>query len=148
MAELKISRKKSTALISDINYMLAQCKVDAIDRTPATELAFAEMIAATLPVAGQGQDVAQFYRGTVLDGVKDFLDQLCELVQINQEQTLLAVWGCYSYRMSIIAPLTLSDVRPCIGRYVAKMPVRHADMIKKYPDLADNYWAISNTIYA
>lgn len=148
MAELKISRKKSTTLISDVNYMLSACKVDAVDRTPATELAFAEMIAATLPIAGAGQDVAQFYRGTVLQGVKDFLDQLCELIQINQEQTLLAVWGVYSYRMSIIAPLTLNDVRPCIGRYIAKLPVRHAEMVKKYPDLNENYWAIGNTIYA
>lgn len=148
MAELKLNRKKSVVLISDLNYLLSTCKVDAIDRTPVTELAFAELIAATLPLAGPEQDVQQFYRTTVMDGVKSFLDQLCELVQINHEQCMLAVWGVYSYRQSVVNPLTLSDVRPCIGRYIAKLPVRHADMVKKYPTLADNYWAISQTIYA
>lgn len=147
MAELKLTRKKSGAIISNVNQMLTACKVDAVDRTPATEIAFAELIAATLPIPPQDQDRSAFYRATCLEGVKGFLDQLVEMVSINQEQTLLAVWGVYDYRMSIITPITLSDVRPCIGRYCRKLPKRHSDMVQKYPDLADNYWAISDSIY-
>lgn len=148
MAELKLSRKRAGQLVSDVNFMLSSTKVDAVDRTAATELAFAEMIAATLPVAGQGIDLANFYRTTLMDGVKGFLDQLVEVIQINQEQALLAVWGAYDYRMSVCTPRDLQDVRPCLERYKRKLPKRHADMVDKYPTLKDNYWAIGSTIYA
>jgi hypothetical protein len=147
MAELKITRKKSGSIISNINQMLTSTKVDAMDRTPVTELAFAELIAATLPLAPQGQDVADFYRTNCIEGVKAFLDQAVELVSISQEQCLLAVYGVYAYRVSMIQPENLTDVRPCIGRYIRRLPQRHADMVMKYPTLNDNYWALADSIY-
>lgn len=147
MAELKITRKKSGSIVANINQMLTATKVDAMDRTPVTELGFAELIAATLPLAPEGQDVADFYRANCLDGVRAFLDQAVELVQINQEQTLLAVFGVYAYRISVIQPSNLTDVRPCIGRYMRKLPQRHADMVAKYPTLNENYWALADSIY-
>lgn len=147
MPVLTISKKKSAELIAQLNYMFSRCKVDSIDRTAAAELAFAEMISATLPSCGAEQSVAEFYRSTLLDGVKDFLDQLVEVVQINQEQCLLAVWGAYDYRMSIVIPKRLSDCRPCIGRYLEKVPARHAEMIAKYPELGECYYGIGSVIY-
>lgn len=147
MRELKITRKKSGNILANINQMLTATKVDAIDRTAVTELAFAELTAATLPLCPTGQDPADFYRANCIEGVRAFLDQVVEMVSINQEQCLLAIWGVYAYRLSIIQPLNLTDVRPCVGRYMAKMPERHSAMIAKYPTLNENYWALADSIY-
>jgi hypothetical protein len=148
MATLKLSRAKSAELISAVNYLFSTNGVSNADRTPAAELVFAELIAVTLPLASEGQKAEDFYRSTLLAGVRAFLDQLCEVVQINHEQCMLAVWGAYSYRQSIVVVKNLFDIRPDIGRYIGKMPQRHADIIKRYPVLSDSYWGISALIYA
>lgn len=148
MPVLKLSKKKSAELVSQVNYMFSSNKVDAVDRTPVAELAFAELIAGTLPTCGDGQDVAQFYRGTLMDGVKSFMDQLVEVIQLNQEQCLLAVWAAYAYRMRVASPRGPGDIRPCVVQYLSTMPTRHGDMIKKYPNLCEQYWGIASLIYA
>lgn len=147
MPALKITKKRSVELVSQLNYLFSTNKVDAVDRNPVAELAFAELIAGTLPACGEGQDLAQFYRGTLLDGVRDFVDQVVEVVQMNQEQCLLAVWASYSYRMRCAQPRNPGDVRPNLAAYSAQMPARHANVMAKYPNITENYWGLASIIY-
>lgn len=148
MHTLKLSKRSLAELISQVNYMFSANRVDAMDRTPVAELAFAELIAATLPTVAEGQAAADFYRTTLLDTVRAFVDDLVEVVQINHEQCLLAVWSAYNYRMSMVNPQFPSHARPCLERYVAMLPPRHGELVVKYPNLCNEYGAIASFIYA
>lgn len=144
ISDFKLTKAKSAQFITAVNAVLSGADVSAIDRTRATELALAELIAKACPLPSADQSCSQHFRAVILPQVNALLSCVVEVMRIDIEQTVKTTFNIYQHHFNLMCNEDPTMCRPDVEEYIKDLDVGHAKIVREYPTLPRMYWALKD----
>ncbi len=146
ISDLALKRASGPAMLTAVNYALREAEVSPVDRTVATQILLAEIVAKAAPLPGPGQDKAGFFRETILPQAQTLFSSVVEIMAIDVDLTVKTLYSAWQYRVKFAVAEGNNFVRPDLEQYLQGFDIRSAQVITEYPRLKDQHFYISNVL--
>lgn len=146
ISDFALKRASGPAMLSAVNCALREAEVSPVDRTVATQILLAEIVAKAAPLPGPGQDMPGFFRETILPQAQTLFSSIVEVMAIDIDLTVKTLYSAWQYRVKFAVTEGNSFVRPDLEQYLQGFDVRSAQVITEYPRLKDQHFYIANVL--